>query len=118
VGVPVEFAPDGLITQSIRGFLFPRISELPLDQTKRFCEIPNTLAGFRVRSPACKLARSNPSKALQRFYVGDDVLDLLLVQNIFERRHQRVTVFNPGFQIVVGDFIVVHGKRAALRNSF
>ncbi len=117
MGVPVEFAPDGLITQSIRGFLFPRISGLPSDQ-------PNAFAKFqargvsRSRARVYKLARSNPSNSLQRLYVGDDVLDLLLIQNILERGHQRIAVFDPGFQIVVGDFIVVHGKRAALGNSF
>ena len=55
---------------------------------------------------------------LQRFHVGDHVFNLRRFQNILERRHQLVAIFDPGFQAVVGDFISVYAERAALRNPF
>jgi hypothetical protein len=54
---------------------------------------------------------------LERSDVGDDVLDFSWLENFFERRHQRIPVFNPGFQIVVSDFIPVHRKGATLGDA-
>ena len=63
-------------------------------------------------------ALENSPIGLQRFYVGDDVFDLSFIQDIFEWRHQRVAVFDPGFQRLFGELVVVHGKCAALGDSF
>jgi len=110
-GVPVEFAPDGLIAQSIGGFFIPTNFQPPA--------IIQTLSrSYSFAREITNRGEAAVTNALQSLYVGDYVLDLLLVQNILERGHQRVAIFDPGFQGVFGELVVVHGKRAALGNSF
>jgi hypothetical protein len=55
---------------------------------------------------------------LESFYVGDYVLDLGWLEDVFEGRHHGVAVFDPGLEGFVGDFIVVYGEGAALADAF
>jgi len=52
-------------------------------------------------------------QALERPHVGHDVFDLRRFQDFLERGHQRIAVFYPRSQGLVGDFIVVDGERSA-----
>jgi len=72
VGVPVEFAPDGLIAQSIGGFLFSQISKTP-------AIIQTPSRSFAFARELTNRLEAVVTNALKRLHVGDDVLDLLLV---------------------------------------
>ena len=50
----------------------------------------------------------------QRLYVCDDVLDLVGFHRVLERRHKLVAVLDPVLQRLVGNFIAVNAKGAAL----
>ena len=53
-------------------------------------------------------------RELQRFHVGDHIGDLIRLYHIFERRHQRVAILDPGPQRFIRYFTVVDGKSSAL----
>ena len=102
--------------RSSGAFLFP--PKIPPAMIRAAAKIQTLPRNFERAHENPNARESSVPSALERFHVGDDVLDLLFIQNIFERRHERIAVFNPALQIIVGDFVVVDGERAALGNSF
>ena len=78
---------------------------------KRLTPQPEVFFLWSVQESARKNASDR--RESERLHVGHDIFNLRRFQDFLEWGHQGVAVFDPGFQGLIGNFIVVDRERSA-----